>query len=173
MQSRLLLVFALTLSILGCAATPMDYFPSSSMSASGTINVGDFRYIPSARGDIESNQVSAPQSLGSVTIDRDVADYFRDAVTAELKFIGVGVNSGNVTLRGEIIQLEWAAFSNTCTLVTIYEAVDSRGEILFTVKLTTTVPFQVTQSFSQFIGRLIKGNVEQLVSEPAFLQAIN
>lgn len=76
-------------------------------------------------------------------------------------------------MRGEIVELEWAAFSKTGTLVTLYEAVDSREEVLFTVKLTTTVPFRVTQSFSQFIGRLIKSNVENLVSNPEFLQAVN
>lgn len=173
MLCRLFLVSALAVSLIGCAAIPMDYFPSSPMSETGEVNVGDFQYLPAVRGDVLRDQIRSTQQLRDADIDRDVADYFRDAVAAELKFIGLRANSEAPTLRGSIVELEWAGFSMTGLLITDYEVINSEGEVLFAKKISTELPLNMNYSLAEFVASLIKVNVEELVSNPKFLQAVN
>jgi hypothetical protein len=142
------------------------------MVASGSVDVGDISYMPSIRDDVESNQIAAPEGL-DITIDPDVADHFRDALIAELKFIGIKVYDSEVTLRGRITQLDWRGFSKVGTLTTIYTVINSDSEVMFTKKIKTEVPVKVQRPFNRFLARITKANIEELVSNPEFLQAVN
>jgi hypothetical protein len=173
MLSRLASVFALAFSLISCSAIPMDYFPSSAMSASGELNIGNFQYLPAVRGEVLRNQIHSTQQLRDAEIVPDVADYFRDAVTTELKFIGLRVRPGAPTLRGSIVELEWAGVSMTGLLVTNYKVMSSEGEVLFDKEISTELPLNMNYNLSEFVAQLIKDNLEQLVSSPKFLQTVN
>lgn len=97
-----LIFLGLSLFASGCATTiPLNYSPSSVLTASGSVAVTDFRYLPAINGTVAPN-VIRNTALGTAEFDQDIAVFFRDAVFKELRFVGIKVDSKDRILGGEI-----------------------------------------------------------------------
>jgi len=136
MMSRLVSSLAFASALLaGCATNaplPTNYAPSSTLSAKGSLSVGEFAYLPADRSPPvavekkaknwnevptaaqtveeatgQRNGSIAPNqirnsAMGQILIDRPVKVYVRDAVLLELRFVGMNVNDAGRVLRGDI-----------------------------------------------------------------------
>lgn len=188
------------LLIAGCGTAPpipINYAPSSVLSASGTLQISDFVYEPAlpaaptatapekkleknsgrkvaSKKKVASNQIRNT-AMGNIFIDRDVNVFVRDAVFAELRFVGVKTDGARPVLRGHIEEflIDDLGYSVDWTLRVRYELLGADGSapIYQSVKNTQ----RNTAKFANVFGAMnetVKLNAEELIKDPAFLAAI-
>jgi len=155
----------------GCVMTnPVNYAPSSVLSASGHVSVSDFAYLPALQGKVKPNQIRNT-AIGSALFDQNISTLFRDAVFKELRFVGVNIDDQARVLTGEIEEF----------------LIDDIGfKIDWTVRVTYTVSgpghYKSTKEFkrrtSKFtdppgvLNETIKLSIEELIKDPEFIAAI-
>lgn len=167
------LLGALVTVLSGCVSTvPVNYAPSSTLSASGSVSVSSFTYTPAATGKVTPNQVRNT-ALGSVKFEQNVDVIFRDAVFKELRFMGVKMDDSSRILSGEIEEflIDDLGYSIDWTLRVKY-VLKRNGELVF--EATKEVQ-RKTNKFVNPLGALnetIKLNIEELAKDAAFLGAI-
>ena len=113
--------------------------------------------------------------MGNIFIDRDVNVFIRDAVFAELRFVGVKTDGTRVVLRGDIEEflIDDLGYSVDWTLRLRYQLLDAGTQqpVYQAVKNTQ----RNTAKFANVFGALnetIKLNAEELMKDEAFLAAI-
>lgn len=176
----LLAMLMASLLFQGCAEglIPVNYSPGSVKSASGALSVAEFKYLPSmptAQDPIPSNLIMNT-AMGEVTIDRDVKTFVRDAIFAELRFVGIRMNGKSKVLTGDIEEfvMDDLGFSTDWTLRIHYHvhATATNREVYQSVKTVR----RNTAKFINVFGALnetIRQNAEQLIDDPEFIKAIN
>jgi hypothetical protein len=164
----------------GCvsAPIPLNYAPSSVKSATGALSVGDFRYLPAEPGAVK---LQAPNQIrntaaGSIKIDKDVKVFVRDAVFAELRFVGIKTNDPVRVLTGDIEEflVDDLGFSVDWTLRIKYTLTDAASKAITYQAVKTTQ--RKTAKFANPFGALnetVKLDVEQLLDDADFIRAIN
>ena len=100
----------------GCASAPVpvNYAPSSVKTATGSLSVSEFKYLPAeptAVKPVPSNLIRNT-AMGEIKIDRDVKVLIRDAVFSELRFVGIKTNDPSKVLSGEIEEFAKAVWEN-------------------------------------------------------------
>ena len=177
MKSKITTVLAVSVmawALAGCVATlPTNYAPSSTMTAAGTVNVTEFKYLPSINGKMKPNQLRN-SAVGSFMLDKNVDKYFRDAVFTELRFVGVKMGSGN-TLSGEIKEffVDDLGYSVDWTVDVHYVVADASGKTVYDSEKVTK---NNTTKFLEPLATLnaqIRQNIELLIKDPDFIKAIN
>ena len=192
-----------TLSACVSAPVPVNYAPSSVMTANGALSVGEFKYLPAENysapadkqpsavppgprqrspsansangGPVAPNQIRNT-ALGEIHIDRDVKTFVRDAIFAELRFVGIKMNDPKRLLSGDIQEflIDDLGYSVDWTLRIRYQLVDAAdGKIVYQSVKTVQ---RNTAKFANAFGALnetIKLNVEELIKDPEFLKAIS
>jgi len=167
-------------ALYGCVGgpVPLNYAPSSVKTAAGSLSVADFRYLPSEPGAVKpvAADVIRNTAVGTIKIDRPVKVYIRDAVFAELRFVGIKTNDERRVLTGEIEEflIDDLGFNVDWTLRIKYVLTDATSR---------QVLFQATKNVSRRTGKFVnpfgaqnetvKLNVEQLLDDQAFLKAIS
>lgn len=162
----------------GCTAPiPINYSASSVMSATGTLSVAEFRYLPSeptAARPIRSN-VIRNTAFGQITIDRDVKVFVRDAVFSELRCVGIKTNDSSKILSGEIEEflVDDLGFNIDWTLRIKYSLTNasSKKVIFQSVKNTQRKTAKLVNDDGA-LNETIKLNVEQLLGDASFTRAI-
>jgi hypothetical protein len=168
-----------SLLLAGCASTvPMNYSPSSVKSATGALSVADFRYLPaepSAPKPVAAD-VIRNTAMGTIKIDREVKVFVRDAVFAELRFVGIKTNDGGKVLTGNIEEflVDDLGFNVDWTLRINYSLTDSASkQVIYTsVKSTQRRTGKFVNPFGA-LNETLKLNVEQLLDDKDFIKAIN
>lgn len=164
----------------GCANAPIpvNYSPSSVKTAAGSLSVSDFTYLPSnpaAAKPVASNQIRNT-AMGEIKIDRDISKFVRDAVFAELRFVGLKTNDSSRVLTGDIEEflVDDLGYSIDWTLRIKYTLTDAASKkVLFSsVKATQRKTAKFANAFGA-LNETIKINAEQLVEDADFLKAIN
>lgn len=160
--------------LVGCASTvPINYAPSSVLTASGTTQVAAFGYAPAQAGKVKSNQVRNT-AVGNIYFEKDVSAIMRDAVFAELRFVGVKVGSEGNVLSGDIEEflIDDLGYSVDWTLRVRYTVKDASGKVVYEQVKNTQ---RNTNKFANVFGALnetIKLNVEEIIKDPSFVGAI-
>lgn len=176
MRGAFCAAFAFSMLLLtGCVSTmPLNYAPSSVMSASGAVQVKDFVYEPAKLGKVKPNQVRNT-AMGNILFEKNVDVFFRDAVFAELRFVGVKVGNEGVQLNGDIQEflIDDLGYSIDWTLRVRYVVRDAQGAVIYDQVKTTQ---RKTNKFANAFGALnetVKLNVEELVKDESFVKSIN
>ena len=175
--SRFILLSVISLIIQGCATPkiPLTYSPSSVSTASGSVSVSGFRYLPAETGKVEPCQIRNT-ALGSLKFDQNIDVFFRDAVFKEMRFVGIKLDDKDRVLSGEIedFLIDDLGYSVDWTLKVRYLVKDVQsGNTLYESTKTTQ---RKTNKFANVFGSLnetIKLNVEELLKDGAFIKAIN
>ena len=172
-------IAAVVISLAGCASPPIpvNYAPSSVKSATGSLSVSDFNYLPSTSASgkrVAPNQISNT-AMGEIKIDRNVNVFVRDAVFSELRFVGIKTNDTSRVLSGDIEEflIDDLGYSIDWTLRIKYTVIDKKSGNLIYQSVKTTK--RNTAKFANPFGALnehIKLNVEQLIEDPEFLNSI-
>lgn len=175
---RARLVFLVTTLMITCSCTmavPVDYSPTSTLSETGAVKVGEFVYLPALSGEVAPNQLKNT-ALGSIKLDRDVGIFFQEAVFKELKFIGVKTDGRDRRLTGEIRRflVDDLGYSVDWEIDVYYvvTAVPDGRELYGGLKTSR----HRTEKFANPFGALnreIRLNIDMLVQDPAFVRAIN
>jgi hypothetical protein len=170
-------------ALTGCAGAPVpvNYAPSSVMTASGSVAVSDFSYLPAEAKPASPEAVAvAPNqirntAMGTILIDKEVRVFVRDAVFSELRFVGVKLNDEKRVLKGTIEEFlaDDLGYNVDWTLRVKYTVTDkASGQGLYA---GTKNIQRRTSKFSNAFGALnetVKLNVEELLKDPGFLEAI-
>ncbi|MGE9296858.1 MAG: hypothetical protein ACQKBV_11275 [Puniceicoccales bacterium] len=170
-----ILLVSLAAFLTGCATDhPLNYTPSSIMSATGSVSVGDFAYLPAEKGEVDANQIRNT-AIGSVKFEDPISDYYRQAVLTELRFVGININSNNHVLSGEVMEFlaDDLGYSIDWTITVRYIVKSPQGAVLY--DQTKTVE-RNTNKFSNVFTAMnesVKMNIEDLIKDPEFIQAIN
>ncbi|GKS97703.1 hypothetical protein [Acidovorax sp. SUPP2825] len=176
-------LFALSVafSLVGCG-TPtgltIDYAPSSTKTAQGNINVGDFKYsaVNPKTSQPMPQDVIRNTAMGEIKLDRDVSKFVRDAVFNELRFVGVKIVPAGILLTGDIEEffIDDLGYSIDWTYRVKYKLEDkTTGKTVYTSVKTIQ---RKTNKFGNPLGILkenIKMSVEELLEDPEFIKAIN
>jgi hypothetical protein len=171
-QVVLLLSFVM-LALTGCVSTvPVNYAPSSILSASGSTSVVPFTYAPAQGGKIKPNQIRNT-AMGSILFEQNIDVLFRDAVFKELRFVGVKVDSSDRKLSGDIQEflIDDLGYSVDWTLIVKYRVTSGEAVVYEGTKEIK----RRTNKFANVFGALnetIKLNIEELIKDPAFVTAI-
>lgn len=95
----------LVAALSGCSIKMVSYSPSILMEGAGGVKVGEFRYLPSEQGKLESNQLDTGMGLNPIYSEIAIKDYVSDAVRKELKFIGYKLDLKSlIVISGDIIE---------------------------------------------------------------------
>jgi len=115
-------------------------------------------------------------AIGTIKVDRPVKVYVRDAVFAELRFVGIKTNDARRVLTGDIEEflVDDLGFNVDWTLRIKYTLTDAASK---------TVLYQSTKNIARRTGKFanpfgalnetVKLNVEQLLDDQDFLKSIN
>lgn len=158
----------------GCSSAPMvlHYAPNSTMTVHGAEQVGSFRYMPAEQGKAKPNQIRNT-AIGNVLLDKNVADYFNQAVFDESRFVGIKMGSG-AKLSGTIndFLIDDLGYSVDWTLDVTYDVTAEDGSQCYS---SDKVLKKHTAKFANAFGTLnevIKLNIEKLFADPAFVRCI-
>jgi len=156
----------------GCVSTlPINYAPSSILSASGSVSVVPFAYTPAENHTVEPNQIRNT-AAGSVLFDQNIDVIFRDAVFKELRFVGMKVDDPNRKLSGTIVEflIDDLGFNVDWTLIVNYRIVSADKTTYESMK---TVKWKTAKFVNVFgaLNETIKKNIEELIKDPAFIAA--
>ncbi|MCL1635977.1 hypothetical protein M2650_15240 [Luteimonas sp. SX5] len=169
------LALGMALALGGCASNiPLNYAPSSVMSAEGALTVTDFRYLPAISGKVKPNQIRNT-AIGNAYFDQNVDVFFKDAVFKELRFVGMKLNDPNKVLGGEIDEflIDDLGYSVDWTLRVKYVVTEAgTGKVMYESTKTTQ---RKTSKFANVFGALnetIKLNVEEAMKDPQFMAAV-
>jgi len=197
--TRLLPIALFAALAAGCGTAPpipVNYAPSSVMTAAGSLNVGEFNYLPAAAApapaaltaaDSKNSKDSARKvkavagnqirntAMGNIFIDREVRTFVRDAVFSELRFVGIKTDGTKVRLTGDIEEflIDDLGYSVDWTLRIRYELRDIATQKVVYESVKNTQ--RNTNKFANVFGALnetIKINAEELMKDQAFLSAI-
>jgi uncharacterized lipoprotein len=167
-------VAPLCLMLGACSTAPIavNYAPSSTMTVSGHEKVGTFKYLPAEQGKAKPNQIRNT-AIGNILFDKDISDYFKDALFDESRFVGIKMGEGpeiSGTINDFLVDdLGWSV---DWTLDVTYEVRKADGSTCYT---GDKVLKKHTAKFANAFGTLndvMKLNIEKLFSDPAFVQCI-
>lgn len=170
-----------TLALGGCASPTgitIDYSPSSTKTAQGSVNVGDFKYsaVDPKTSKPMPQDVIRNSAMGEIKLDREVSKFVRDAVFTELRFVGVKVIPDGKLLTGDIEEffIDDLGYSIDWTYRVKYTVQDkASGKVLYAGVKNIQ---RKTNKFGNPLGVLkenIKMSIEALLDDPEFVKAIN
>lgn len=176
--SRRLMVMTyamVVLSLAGCATgrLPVNYAPSSVLTAEGRVSVSSFAYLPAKDGKIKPYQIRNT-AMGNIYFEQDIDVFYKEAVFKELRFVGVKLDSESLSLGGDIQEflIDDLGYSVDWTLKVRYVVTASDGSVKYDQVHTVE---RNTAKFANVFGALnetIKMNVELLLKDQAFVAAI-
>jgi uncharacterized lipoprotein len=176
MRFAWILVASAGLALSGCVNTvPVSYAPSSTLTASGAVDVGDFKYLPAAEGKVKPNQLKNT-AVGGIHLDQDISVFYRNAVFTELRFVGVKVASDNVRLIGEIKEflVDDLGYSVDWTVDVRYIVTNkTTGAVLYDSEKVTKNKTNKFVNALVALNQQMKANIEALIQDPAFTKSIN
>lgn len=175
-RCRLVVASLFLLVLAGCSTRPLplNYAPSSVLTAEGKVDVTAFEYLPAKGGKIKPNQVRNT-AMGDILFEKNVDAIMRDAVFSELRLVGVKMDKSGNVLSGRVEEflIDDLGYSVDWTLRVRYVVTTPKGDVVYdqvkNVQRNTT-------KFANVFGALnetIKLNIEQTIQDPAFITAIN
>ncbi|HAL21664.1 MULTISPECIES: hypothetical protein [Stenotrophomonas] len=174
--ARLVAASLFLLVLAGCASRPipLNYAPSSVLSAEGRVDVTAFEYLPAKGGEIKPNQVRNT-AMGNILFEKNVDAIMRDAVFSELRLVGIKMDKEGNVLSGKVEEflIDDLGYSVDWTLRVRYVVTDPQGQVVYDQVKNVQ---RNTSKFVNIFGSLnetIKLNIEQTIKDPAFITAIN
>ncbi len=157
-------------SAAGAAGIPLQYAPSSAFVMGGAVRIGTFQYLPADAGKTDPDQIPNT-AIGNLHLDVPVATYIAQAVLKEFRLTGVDVESAGKVLSGRIVELSVDDLGDTCdwTLDVQYTVTDAQGNAVYRAEKITK---ETTQKFVTPVNQVIRHNIEALLGDTGFLQAI-
>ena len=166
---------ALAFLVAGCTTTaPVDYSPTSTMTAKGAVQVDGFRYLPALDSKIKPNQLKNT-AMGPILLDHNIDAFYRDAVFKELRFVGVNVSGGDLHLSGDIktFLVDDLGFNVDWTIDVQYIVKKADGTTVYdSEKFTKNRTAKFANAF-QVLNTQMKDNIEELLKDQEFIKAIN
>ena len=160
------------LTLAGCTTlVPLNYSPSSVLSASGSLSVAEFQYLPALNGKVQMNQIRNT-AISTPEFDQEIHVFFRDAVFKELRFVGIKLDNKARILTGEIrdFLIDDLGYNIDWSLKVLYR-VKASDKILYESESVTK---RRTAKFVNSFGarnEVIKLNIDELIK--VFIKAIN
>ena len=158
----------------GCATIlPLNYPPTSKLSAGGSVTIGEFKYLPALNGRVKPNQIRNT-ALDSLIFDQEIGAFFRDAVLKELNRVGVRTDSGTRTLTGEVREflIDDLGADVDWTIGVVYR-VSTSGKTLYESEKITRRRTPKRGDPSATLNESVRFNIEEIIKDSAFLRAIN
>ena len=172
----IMLLSGVTLSFVqACARIPLSYVPGSVRKTLGSVSVSNFKYLPAETGKIKPFQIRNIV-LGNLKFDKNIDVFFRDAVFAELGFVGIKPEDKTRVLDGEIedFLIDESSTSADWTLKVHYQVKNRQtGHIIYASTKTTLRKASKLVNVSGAINEMVKLNIEELLQDEEFIKAIN
>lgn len=170
-----MLICTLLLLMEGCARIPLNYLPNSNNKISGSLSISNFKYAPSINGKVKPYQIRN-KAIGSLKFNKNIDAFFQDAVIAELNTAGIKLDNKNHGLIGEIEDFfvdELGAHADW-TLIVNYSVKNLQtGKALYESTKITKRNVSKLANLSIVVNEMIKSNIEELLKDNDFLNAIN
>lgn len=152
----------------GCVApVAINYSPSSALSKSGKIDIGNFEYLPSKNGEVKPNQIQN-SAIGKILITDNIEAFVANATKIELKNIGYNLNTGSPIVSGRINKLKAGdlGYSIDWEYDVVYFIKDKNGKLMYEKPVYTTVKANKFVSPFGGMSQVIRKSVDELISDP-------
>ena len=173
-----LLFLLVPVVVAGCGPTflTMTYSPSSMVSATGSVSISEFKYLPAERGTVGPNQIKNT-AIGSIVLSQSISGYFKDATFKEFRLIGIKVNDKDRLLTGEIFSfsIDDLGMSVDWELTVRYMLKNAQtNEVLYdSIKVVKRHTEKEPLTFNNNLNEVIRENIEALLHDDAFIKKIN
>ncbi len=167
------LLFFLIIFFTGCSPKfPISYSPSSTMIINGEMKIENFEYLPPQKFKIKENQIRNT-ALGSYLFEKDINQYFRDALFNESRLVGININSNKNILTGQIndffiddlgYSIDW--------IVDVKYDLKKNGDLCFSKVKIINKNTNKFLNFFVYLNEMIKFNVEELFKDEDFKNCI-
>jgi len=150
----------------------VDYAPASALVAHGTVQIGTFTYPPAVDGKLKPYQLSNT-SLADMMLSRNVADFVRESLFKEFRFVGIETGGGPV-LSAEIREFkvdDIADQQQTAEITIHYCVTNAQGTVLYDADKSTKQQLGVGNVNP--LDNPMTANFEALIGDPAFIKAID
>jgi uncharacterized lipoprotein len=146
------------------------YGPRTALVAHGAVTVGAFSY-PAMTGKMKPTEIANTALMTTINADKPVAELMHDLTLNELRATGIDVRGSGRVLTGEVQKYKVDDIADPCewTITVRFTVRDKDGAALYdAVKALTPTNDQHVYNF-----REMKLAIEALISDPAFIAAIN
>ncbi len=157
----------------GCAdKVVVNYAPSSTMVVKGNVKVGQFEYLPIEKFKVQSNQIRNT-AIGSIIFEKNINEYFRDAVFNESRLVGIKVDGEN-QVSGEIndFLIDDLGFSVDWTLDVKYNVMKNGNLCYSDNKILKKNTSKFINPFGT-LNEVLKLNIEKVFKDIKFVECIN
>ena len=159
------------LGLTGCAQKEhiINYAPSSLKTVKGSMNVGDFNYLPAEKNIVKANQIKNT-AMGSIYFEKNINTYIENAIFAESRFVGINIDeNSNKTIHGDINEfiIDDLGYNIDWTLDITYK-IDNCYNKSQQIKKKTPKLSNVFGSLNE----VIKLNIEKIFEDPKFKECI-
>jgi hypothetical protein len=172
---KLLLLASAMVFFYGCVRIPLNYSPQSLIKVSGSISVSNFKYLPAESGEVKPYQVRNTAIL-KLEFDKDIGTFFRDAVSADLRSAGIQLDNKTLVLSGNIEEFgvdELKSHANISLKVIYWIKNLKTGDIVYTSTKVTNREASKLLHVSRALNEMIKLNIEELLNDKTFINAIH
>lgn len=175
-KMKLIGLMVLASIIAGCANAPitLNYAPSSTMSAEGELEVGDFKYLPGENNPkVKPNQIRNT-AIGNIFLEKNVDDYFETAFFTESRFVGFEVKDSENLVSGEVVEflIDDLGYSVDWTLEVRYLVSGGEGSECYNEVHKVE---KNTAKFANTFGTLnevMKLNIEKAFADSDFISCV-
>lgn len=168
----LILLFVSMIVFTGCGSVlPLNYPPSSTMVVKGETKIGDFEYLPVQKFDIKENQIRNT-AIGSALFEKNINQFFKDALFNESRLVGINVGSDKNILSGQIndFLMDDLGHSVDWTLVVRYDL--KKDGVLCFSKTKVIDKNTLKGAVLIFLNQIIQLNIEELFKDEDFKKCI-
>lgn len=162
--------FGLVLS--GCSTTmPINYVASPTIKGQGAVSVGQFKYIPAARGLVESNEFQkASSAIGTMYMSDKADALLKSSLTKELIAAGFDPSdNADIKISGDIQQFkyDWIGFVEVDFYLDVDYTVIKNSQVIYknTVKTHKASPKAMGATDSEAVRSAISSNIGDLLQD--------
>jgi uncharacterized lipoprotein len=144
--------------------------PTTAMIAGGAVSIDAFDYPPIKTFKMAPDQIRNT-AIGNIHLQTPVGQFLAEAVQKQFRLAGVDVESKDRILSGTIVDFFCDDLGDSIdwTLDVRYEVKDAAGNVLYR---TEKVIKETTVKAEWTLGRILRRNAENLLTDADFLKAI-
>jgi uncharacterized lipoprotein len=149
-----------------------EYAPRTALSVQGAVEVGPVAYLPAGK-KVKENEIPCTTLMAKIFADKNIALLFHDLALNEFRTAGIDVRPGSKVLTTEIqkYKVDNTEHPPEWVVAMRFTVKDKTGATLYdAVKSATPLGVDVANwtNFSE-----MEVMIEQLLTDPAFVRAIN
>lgn len=172
-MKKLVLIGLASAVLAGCSVTvPVNsYSPQNYTRYNGSVNVGEFSYLPYEQGKVQKNQFQNT-AAGQIFTSTSIADLVKRGTALELEKTGIILGSSNVELSGVVkeFKLDDLGYSVDWSYTVNYKLTKLSGAVLlnkdYSADKQKTGKFGLPLDYANVANDMILSAYNKFITDP-------